>query len=332
MQRAPDLQREYRRIRLLRAGREVYRYAPSPTGPLHLGNARTALLAWLQARLTGGVMILRMEDLDVPRTKPGAARAIETDLTWMGLDWDEGGACEGPAAPYDQGSRTDLYRQAFDCLREADLLYPCYCSRKDITQAASAPHFEGLRHIYPGSCRHLPRGSVPPGKSGKRPAWRFRVPERTVIFEDGIMGPQESRLTTDAGDFVVLRADDLYAYQLAVVVDDALMGVTDVLRGADLLDVSARQIELFQALGFVPPRFWHVPLMCDEQGHRMAKRDGSESIQSFRQEGGRPEALIGRLAASLGLVRKGTQLDALSLCRSLDLDRFQKVLRRAAGI
>jgi len=329
MQAALDLLGEYGRIRDIRGSRPVCRYAPSPSGPLHLGNARTALLAWLQARLSGALFILRMEDLDRPRTRPGAASAILDDLAWLGLDWDEGGALGGPAAPYDQASRTGLYRRAFDLLREQALLFPCFCSRKDIAQAASAPHAGDGSHLYPGTCRDLPPAES--ARAGKKPAWRYRVPDRTIAFRDGILGRQATDLAREAGDFVVKRADDLFAYQLAVVVDDALMGVSDVLRGADLLAASALQIELYEALGFAVPRFWHVPLMCDAAGKRLAKRDGAESIQAFRTAGGTPAALVGCLAASLGLVPAGREIDAATLCRALDPATFVNALQRAGA-
>ena len=306
------------------------RYAPSPTGPLHLGNLRTALLAWMQARLAGGRFILRMEDLDRPRTRPGCAETILEDMRWLGLDWDEGPDRGGPAGPYTQSRRSACYRRALETLRRRGALFPCYCSRKDIAQAASAPHGAPAGGVYPGTCRR--RGNAAPGAvAGLRPpAWRYRAPERTVAFQDAVMGPQAQALAREAGDFVVRRADGLYAYQLAVVVDDAGMGVTDVLRGADLLDSAPRQIELYRALGYRPPRFWHVPLLCDDRGRRLAKRDAGQSLRALRARGMDAAAVVGCLAATLGWAASGAALTARQLLERFDAGSFEAALRAAA--
>jgi len=307
------------------------RYAPSPSGPLHLGNARTALLAWLQARLAGATMVLRMEDLDKPRTKPGSAAQILDDLSWLGLDWDEGPDLGGAHGPYDQSARDPLYARAFDFLRGRGDLFPCYCTRKDIVEAASAPHHEGKTHLYPGTCRHLtPADEPPPERADRVPAWRYRVDDRETALEDVIAGRFSQRLERDVGDFAVRRRDGLFAYQLAVVVDDILMGITDVVRGADLLDSTPRQIALFEALGYPPPRFWHVPLMLNEDGKRMSKRDGSTSIAELRERGVRPEGLVGMLAGTLGLVPEDTAISARALCDALTLDGLTASLRARA--
>jgi len=280
------------------------RYAPSPTGPLHLGNLRTALLAWMQARLAGGRFILRMEDLDRPRVRRGSAENILADLRWLGLEWDEGPDCGGPAAPYNQSQREEFYLDALETLRGQGKIFPCRCSRKDIAEAASAPH--GGRHsVYPGTCRN--RGM---GDDEKKFALRYKAPPRTVTFRDKIAGEQKQNLQREAGDFVVRRADGAFAYQLAVVVDDAMMGVTDVVRGADLLHATPRQLELHRALGRRPPEFWHVPLLHDQTGRRMAKRDGSDSLQQLRARGLSAEEVTGMLAAGLGWVKPGTALSA----------------------
>jgi len=312
----------------MRQARPRGRYAPSPTGPLHLGNARSALLAWLETRLLDGVFILRMEDLDRPRTRPGSAEQIIDDLRWMGLDWDEGPDLGGPLGPYVQSERDPLYAEALDRLHRQEALFPCFCSRKDIAQAASAPHRQG--GVYPGTCRDLTpeqRLSVQKRKHGKRPAWRYHAPMRHVEIEDAVFGLFEQDLAAEAGDFVVRRADGLYAYQLAVVVDDGLMGVTHVARGADLLDSTPRQIELFEALDLPVPQFCHLPLLLDARGERLAKRDGSDSIAAFREAGGRPETLVGQLASSAGLIPVGTEITPAALIRELDVQRFCQLLQ-----
>ena len=301
--------------------RQTGRYAPSPTGPLHPGNLRTALLAWMQARLAGGRFILRMEDLDRARTRPGCAARITEDLRWLGLDWDEGPDCGGPAQPYEQSRRDALYEYALRALHEQGALFPCYCSRKDIAQAASAPH--DAHPVYPGTCRQ--RRTPPP--AGHTPAWRYRAPQRLIRYTDALSGPRRQALAREAGDFVVRRADGLFAYQLAVVVDDALMGVTDVVRGADLQDSTPRQIELFGALGYAAPRYWHVPLMRDERGRRLAKRDQDSSLQALRDNGMRPPDVIGMLAASLGWAGPGASLGAAELLERFTPETFRTALQ-----
>jgi len=313
------------------------RYAPSPTGPLHLGNARTALLAWLQARLMGADFIMRNEDLDQTRVIAGSAAQIYADLRWLGLDWDEGEDVGGPVGSYVQSERTALYREAFGRLRRLQLdghraVFRCYCSRRDVREAASAPHDDGPV-IYPGTCRELSEAeeaAVRAEKPDRIPIWRFWMPRRRVCVQDIIAGEFCQQLDTEVGDFPLRRADDIFAYQLAVVVDDALMGVTDVLRGRDLLGSTPRQIALFEALGFKVPRFWHVPLMRDETGARMAKRDGSESLQMLRENGEAPDRVVGRLAHSVGLAQIGERVSARALLDRLTLDEFTDALRRAS--
>jgi glutamyl-tRNA synthetase len=290
------------------------RYAPSPTGELHLGNLRTALLAWLFARSAGGQFVLRIEDLDRPRVRPGAAEGMLRDLRWLGLDWDEGPDIGGTHAPYAQSERQALYEQSLRRLQEAGLLYPCYCSRADIASAASAPQGdEGPR--YPGTCRHLGEAQRRQHEANhRRPSLRFRVPdERIVTFDDLLPGRQRQHVQRAAGDFIVLRADGIFAYQLAVVVDDALMRINQVVRGADLLSSTARQILLYEALGFPIPTFAHVPLMLDAGGQRLAKRAGSAGLEALRAAGASPARVVGELAASCGLVEAGAQISAKEL-------------------
>ncbi len=303
------------------------RYAPSPSGPLHLGNLRTALIAWLQARLAPMPFILRMEDLDLPRVKSGSSEQIIADLHWLGLDWDEGPDVCGPAAPYNQSARTSYYQQAFDQLLDKGVIYPCYCSRKDIQQAASAPHSHEHGPIYPGTCRDPQvRAEMEQRHPDKAAAWRYRVPARTITFEDQVVGSVSQTLNREVGDFVIKRADALFAYQLAVVVDDGMMGITDVVRGADLLDSTARQIELFEALGYPVPNFWHVPLMVDEAGARLSKRDGADSLELWRQQGKSAEAVIGHLAFTIGLIDEAQSLSAHELLQGLTLDGLRRSL------
>lgn len=307
------------------------RYAPSPTGPLHLGNLRTALLAWLQTRLNNGQFLLRIEDLDEPRTRPGSAEQIIDDLQWLGLDWDEGPGINTELGPYFQSQRNRFYKMAFELLRSEDKIFPCYCSRKDILSAASAPHNESVNmnvaNVYPGTCRSKTATSNRYTGQNRLPAWRYLVPETTISFTDQIMGPVSQKIHLEVGDFVIRRSDNLFAYQLAVVVDDALMAITDVVRGVDLLDSTARQIELYKAMGFNIPRFWHVPLMHDDKGKRLSKRDGSDSLKSLRDQGFRPDKIVGQLAASVGLVSSGARLSAQELVEELTIDTFREKIR-----
>lgn len=309
------------------------RYAPSPTGALHLGNVRTALLAWLQTRLVGGTFILRMEDLDHPRTRPGSAEQILDDLHWLGLDWDEGPDCGGPLGPYQQSERLPLYAEAMRRLEERGRIFPCYCSRKDIANAASAPQGNENFTLYPGTCRDLSaqeqhvRQAQQPERS---PAWRFRVDPLIVSFSDQIAGKQMQDLPLEVGDFVLRRADAVFAYQLAVVVDDWLMGVTEVVRGADLLTSTPRQLALFAALdaGWTP-NYWHVPLLHDASGKRLSKRDGSDSLAALRNRGETPDQVVGQLAQSLGLVPPGSRISAQELLQEFTIEQFRDRLKQA---
>ncbi len=290
------------------------RYAPSPSGDLHLGNLRTALLAWLFARCAGGQFVLRVEDLDRPRMRQGATQRMLDDLRWLGIDWDEGPDVGGPYAPYIQSERQSLYIASLQRLQEAGLLYPCYCSRAEIARAASAPHEdEGPR--YPGTCRHLSeKRRHELEAAGRRPSLRFRVDdERRVTFSDLLAGRQHQHVQKVVGDFIVRRADGIFAYQFAVVVDDALMQITQVVRGADLLASTARQILLYEALGSPVPVFAHVPLLADSEGKRLSKRLQSEGLEPLRAVGETPGRVVGRLAASCGLVEEGVVISAIEL-------------------
>lgn len=280
------------------------RYAPSPTGALHLGNLRTALIAWLFARSAGGAFILRVEDLDLPRVRPGATVAMLDDLRWLGLDWNEGPDAGGAFGPYVQSARQDLYTAALARLRDCGLLYPCYCTRAESSaRIASAPHASDVTSHYPGTCRNLTiRQRREREAAGRRPSLRFRAPVAPITFMDTIAGTHTVQVAATAGDFVVRRSDGIIAYQLAVVVDDALMGITQVVRGADLLDSTARQLALYHALSYPRPReLAHVPLVLDSTGARMSKRDASAGIVALRERGDPPERILGALAASCGL-------------------------------
>ena len=292
------------------------RYAPSPTGDLHLGNLCTALLAWLLARCDGGQFVLRVEDLDRPRTRRGATQRMLDDLRWLGIDWDEGPDVGGPYAPYTQSERQAIYTAYLQRLQDAGQIYPCYCSRAEIARAASAPCAdEGLR--YPGTCRYLSEDQRRKLEAaGGSPSLRFRVDdERVVTFHDLLAGRQQQHVQNAIGDFILRRANGIFAYQFAVVVDDALMRINQVVRGADLLASTARQIMLYEALGFAVPTFAHAPLVVDNEGKRLSKRLQSEGLEPLRAAGVRPAQVVGQLAAGCGLVEKGAVISAAELAQ-----------------
>jgi glutamyl-tRNA synthetase len=263
--------------------------APSPTGAQHLGNARTYLIAWLSVRSRAGCLLLRIEDIDSPRVKAGAAELILEDLAWLGLDWDEG--------PVRQTDRAALYGGALDRLKARELVYPCTCSRQDVELAASAPHLEHEGPRYPGTCAGR---RVADASTLQQPlAWRFRATNAFQEFNDAFHGPTEIAAAM-GGDFVVWKATGTPAYQLAVVVDDAAQGVTEVLRGDDLLPSTPRQLQLYAALGWQAPRFVHVPLVVGPDGRRLAKRHGDTRLAAFRAQNVKAELLVGLLAWSCG--------------------------------
>jgi glutamyl/glutaminyl-tRNA synthetase len=265
------------------------RLAPSPTGYLHLGHARTFWMAQQRALDAGGTLILRNEDLDPERSRPHFVEAMIEDLHWLGLEWQEGPDVGGPLGPYTQSQRVELYRNAWRRLLTQGWLYPCYCSRKDLALAMQAPHDD--EGIYPGTCRPA-SGRMAAADTSSAANWRFRVPtEEVVEFEDGRFGPQRFVAQKDFGDFLVWRRDDLPSYQLAVVADDAAMGITEVVRGADLLKSTARQILLARALGVPSPAWFHCDLLRDEKGERLAKRHDALSLRSLRGQGKQPQEL-----------------------------------------
>ena len=258
------------------------RLAPSPTGFLHLGHARTFWTAQQRARRQGGVLILRNDDMDATRFKMEFVDAMLEDLRWFGIEWSEGPDIGGPFAPYNQSQRMDHYRAALEKLRDGNFIYPCTCSRKDILTAVTAPHAADEEAIYPGPCRENGK----PETGNRKFNWRFRVPDyETISFCDENLGEQKFVAGKDFGDFVVWRQDDVPAYQLACAADDAAMQITEVVRGADLLASTARQILLYRALGLRPPKFFHCELLRDERGVRLAKRHDALSLRTLRAQG-----------------------------------------------
>ena len=296
------------------------RYAPSPTGSTHLGNASTALLAWLSVRARGGAFVVRMEDLDRPRVVADSAERILDDLRWLGLDWDEGPDVGGSHAPYAQSERGALYDDAFARLNVLGLVYPCFCSRKDIQSAASAPQAPGDEALYPGTCRGLASAEVVRRiRSGAAHAWRFRVdPAAVSPFIDRVRGRYEAH-PGSIGDFVVRRADGVPAYQLAVVVDDIAMQIDQVVRGEDLLASTARQLLLYQAFAAAPPTFAHVPLWLGDDGVRLSKRHHGTAIRELRDAGHAAESIVGRLAYRHGLRPNAAPVAARDLITGFDL-------------
>lgn len=285
----------------------VTRLAPSPTGALHVGNARTFLLNALLARREGWRVLMRVEDLDGPRTKPGAAAQMLDELRWLGLTWEE------PIVT--QSDRADVYQAALQRLIDAGAAYPCTCSRKDIELAASAPHLEDARGAYPGTCRgRFATGEEATEQTGRPAAWRVRVDETPVNFPDEFAGPQSFALTQTCGDFVVFRNEGLAGYQLAVVIDDAAAGVDRIVRGDDLLDSAARQKHLRRLLGITPePKYWHLPLVIGPDGHRLAKRHGDTRLATYRERGCTPQRMTGLLGYLSGILddRREADLDEL---------------------
>lgn len=268
------------------------RFAPSPSGRMHLGNLWSGLLAWLSARSAGGRMLLRIEDLDPDRCRKEYAEQIMRDLAWLGLDWD--------GEPVWQSRRSDIYAQQFEALRARGLVYPCYCTRAE-RLAAGAPHRGDGVAVYDGRCRGLNDEERAALSRLRRPAWRVRVPAKEISFTDLCRGEFSQKLDTQCGDFILRRSDGVYAYQLAVVTDDALTGVTQVVRGSDLLDSTPRQLWLCGELDFAPPEHAHVPLLLAPDGRRLAKRDRDQELGALQQRYTAPE-LVGILAHLAGLI------------------------------
>ena len=277
----------------------VGRFAPTPSGKMHLGNVLCCLVAWLSARSQGGMVLLRVEDLDPERSGADYERQIEEDLRWLGLDWDEGGL-EAAGGRYCQSGRSGVYEQYFDILSEKGLIYPCFCSRAEL-HAADAPHLSDGRYFYPGTCRNLTPEEAAEKAKKRKPAWRVKVLDETVRFTDLHYGPYAENLAAECGDFVIRRADGVFAYQLATAVDDGLMGVTEVVRGRDLIGSTARQLWLQRTLGLPSPVYGHIPLLTDWDGRRLSKRDGDLDLARLREKW-RPEEIIGMLAEAAGIL------------------------------
>ena len=269
------------------------RYAPSPSGRMHLGNLMCCLLAWLSAKSKGGQVLLRIEDLDTVRCPRVYADAIMDDLAWLGL------AADGPTPTVYQSERSEIYQQYYDILLKKRLVYPCFCSRSQL-HAASAPHRSDGQVVYAGTCRGLSAEEVARRSLMRAPAFRVQVPDEEIAFTDGHLGRYAENLARDCGDFYLRRADGVFAYQLAVVVDDALMGVTEVVRGSDLLSSTPRQLWLYRELGLTAPQFYHLPLLLAPDGRRLSKRDGDQSLENLRARY-TPQEIIGKLAYVCGL-------------------------------
>ena len=282
------------------AVKPVGRFAPTPSGRMHLGNVFAALIAWVSVRSRDGEMILRMEDLDTQRTSADFAAVLRHDLAWLGLDYDR------ETAP--QSQRSDAYDRYFQQLQEKDLLYPCFCTRSQL-HSVNAPHLSDGTYVYPGTCRNLREYPA-----GRKPAWRVKVTDRLWTLEDKVQGHYELNLATDCGDMVVRRADGVYVYQLAVTVDDGEAGVTEVVRGMDLLSSAPRQMYLQELFGFPHPEYGHVPMLLAPDGRRLSKRDKDLDLGELRKHI-RPERLIGTLAFSAGLIDKKCDLSAAELAK-----------------
>ncbi len=298
---------------------ETGRFAPSPSGYMHMGNLLSMLLAWLDCRAHDGRLLFRMEDLDPGRSKPRYRDALAEDLRWLGLDWDEG----WPDPAYAQSNRGAFYQEAFAALERQALVYPCWCSRADRLAAASAPHADEESFDAGCPCARLSRKErAQRERSGRRPAWKLRMPDRLVTVEDAHYGLFSQNLAREAGDCILRRSDGVFAYQLAVSVDDMLMGVTRVVRGRDLLHSAPRQHWLIETLGGTPPVYCHGPLLSADDG-KLSKRLGNRSTQLLRQEY-RPEALIGKLAFLCGLIDREEALSARELLPAFDWSRVSR--------
>lgn len=290
----------------------IGRFAPTPSGRMHLGNVFAFLIAWVSVKSRDGSIILRMEDLDTQRTSDAFAQTLREDLAWLGLTWD--------AEQTPQSQRSDAYDRYFSLLREKQLLYPCYCTRSQL-HSVNAPHRSDGTYVYAGTCRNLTAQEK--AAFARPPAWRVEVPDRDWTFRDMLQGTQNENLLTDCGDFVVRRADGCYVYQLAVTVDDGEAGVTEVVRGVDLMSSAVRQMYLQELFGFAHPRYGHVPLLLAPDGRRLSKRDMDLDLGQLRQKL-KPEEIIGTLAASCGLLEAYEPICATELCSIFSWEKLKK--------
>lgn len=290
----------------------VGRFAPTPSGRMHTGNVFAGLIAWLSVKSRGGSMLLRMEDLDTQRTSGEFAETLRRDLQWLGLYWDE----ETPA----QSLRTDTYIRYFEKLADLGLLYPCYCTRSQLHNV-NAPHLSDGTYVYPGTCRKLTEAEKL--SFGRLPAWRVVVPDKLWTVQDKVQGTYTENLTTDCGDFVVRRADGVFVYQLAVTVDDGEFGVTEVVRGMDLLSSAPRQMYLQELFGFPHPDYGHVPMLMAPDGRRLSKRDRDMDL-GYLQDHTTAEALIGLLAYNSGLIDRLSPISAAELAKEFRWEKLRK--------
>ena len=286
----------------------IGRFAPTPSGRMHLGNVFAALIAWLSVRSRKGSLVLRMEDLDTQRTSADFADVLRDDLRWLGLDWDH------ETAP--QSQRSEVYDRYFEKMMDEGLLYPCYCTRSQL-HSVNAPHLSDGTYVYPGTCRTL---TEPP--AGRKPAWRVMVPDKEWSFRDRVQGDYSLNLATGCGDMVVRRADGVYVYQLAVTVDDGESGVTEVVRGMDLLSSAPRQMYLQELLGFSHPAYGHVPMLLAPDGRRLSKRDRDLDLGELRKRM-TAEELIGHLAFAAKLIEKDEAISASELASQFNWDKLQ---------
>ena len=293
-------------------GGPIGRFAPTPSGRMHMGNVFAGLIAWLSVKSQGGGMLLRMEDLDTQRTSGEFAEVLRKDLLWLGLEWDE----ETPA----QSLRSDTYTRYFEKLQDLGLLYPCYCTRSQL-HSVNAPHLSDGTYVYPGTCRNL----TPEAQKAfnRNPSWRVIVPDRIWTVEDRVQGTYTENLATDCGDFVVRRADGVFVYQLAVTVDDGESGVTEVVRGMDLLSSAPRQMYLQELFGFQHLAYGHVPMLMAPDGRRLSKRDKDMDL-GYLQQQVKPEQLLGLLAYSAHLIDRLTPISAKELAKEFSWDKLRK--------
>lgn len=301
------------------------RFAPTPSGRMHLGNIFCALICWLSARSAGGQAVLRIEDLDLLRCPQEAAytEQLLDDLCWLGLTFDEGEGVGGPHAPYRQSRRFAYYAGALEKLEALGMTYPCFCSRAEL-HAAEAPHLSDGRVLYAGTCRDLSEVQVREKSRLRPPALRLRVPEETVSFHDRLCGEYRENLAEECGDFIIRRSDGVYAYQLAVVVDDAAMGITEVVRGNDLLSSTARQLLLYRLLGLPEPEFSHLPLLIAPDGRRLSKRERDLDMGELRSRYLGPEPLLGRLAALCGILEREEPASAAELAAVFSWEKLKR--------
>ena len=280
------------------------RFAPSPTGYIHLGNVWIALLSYISTRNQHGTYVVRMEDIDLQRSKRSLGETLLDDLEWLGFEWDEGPRVGGPEPSYWQSERLPMYDEVLQRLEDTDLIYPCFCNRTRLQSIASAPHRGEVVHHYDGHCRNLDSATVQLKRLEKNPSMRIKVTDSTMEFNDIYQGPQHFVLRQGVDDFVLRRGDGMYAYNLAVVLDDISMGISEIIRGHDLLETTAQQMYLYSTLHAEPPCYGHAPLLIDDDGHRLSKRQKSITVKELRETGWSAERILGELAVLAGFIPK----------------------------